>query len=143
MAGESFPSSVSGHIILGGEVKMVKRYAGIYSIIVGISMIAMWIMFYVTGSIPELATEPARILLHIIAEFVTAVALLTGGWGLLTLKAWGYQVYMLATGALVYTVIQSSGYFIDNGELGLVCMFAVLLVLTILLLTKMMKTQTV
>jgi hypothetical protein len=92
-------------------------------------------------SIPELVTEPARILLHIVAEVVTAAALFLGGLGLLTLKSWGYQVYMLATGALVYTIIQSSGYFLQTGEVGFVGMFAVLIVLTLLLLTKMMKTQ--
>lgn len=111
---------------------MIIRIAGIYSMVVGVSMIAMWIMFYVTGSIPELATEPVRILLHIAAEVFTAVALFFGGWGLLTLKAWGYQVYMLATGALVYTIIQSSGYFLQTGEIGFVGMFAVLIVLTLL-----------
>jgi hypothetical protein len=72
----------------------------------------MWIIFYTNGSIPELATEPARILLHILAELTTAIFLILAEFGLLKLKIWGYQVYLLATGALIYTMIQSPGYFL-------------------------------
>ena len=120
---------------------MIKRAAAIYSIIVGISMLTMWLMFYAVGGIPELETESVRILMHIAAELATAAALLVGGWGLLTLKPWGRQVYLLATGALLYTMIQSPGYFLQNGELGFVAMFAVLFVLAVLLLVNMMKTS--
>lgn len=115
---------------------MIKRAAAIYSIIVGTSMLAMWIMFYSMGSIPELATEPARIALHIAAEIATATGLLVGGWALLTNKRWGRHIYLLATGALLYTLIQSPGYFLQKGEFAFVAMFAVLLILALLLLVK-------
>jgi hypothetical protein len=32
-------------------------------------------------------TEPAKNIFHLVAEFITAVALLVGGWGLLKDKA--------------------------------------------------------
>jgi hypothetical protein len=118
---------------------MGKKFAAIYSIVVGLSMIAMWIVFYTVWSIPELATEPARILLHIAAELITAVALVLGGWGLLTERAWGYQVYLLSTGALLYTMIQSPGYFLQAGDVGFVGMFAVLLITALSLLIKVLK----
>ncbi len=118
---------------------MVKRIAAAYSIVVGVSMTAMWIMFYFTGSIPELTTEPARILLHITAEIVTAVALIIAGWSLLLGKTWGYQAYLVATGALLYTMIQSPGYFLNLGQFGFVGMFIVLIILSAYLLTKMIK----
>jgi len=92
---------------------MIRKRAGIFSIIVGVSMVLMWLMFYFTGSIPELDTEPARIAMHLAAEFATAIALIVGGWGLLKLKVWGEHVYLLATGALLYTMIQSPGYFMQ------------------------------
>ncbi len=120
---------------------MIKKTAAIYSILVGLSIILMWIMFYVTGSIPELESEPARIVMHITAEFITAIALITCGWGLLTLKKWGYQLYLPATGALIYTLVQSPGYFLHTGETALVLMFAVMLLATLLLLIKMVKSS--
>jgi hypothetical protein len=118
---------------------MIRKAAAIYSIIVGISMFMMWIMFYLIGSIPELTTEPARIVLHIFAELAAAAALIAAGFGLLKLKAWSHQLYLLATGALIYTMIQSPGYFLQNGELGFVVMFAVLLILGLILLVNMIK----
>ena len=117
----------------------MKKAAAIYSILVGISMLGMWTMFYATGSIPELETEPARIYMHLAAEAATALALLAAGAGLLAQKKWGLPVYFLATGALLYTLIQSPGYYLHLGEAGFVLMFALLLALTLLLLAKVLK----
>jgi peptidoglycan/LPS O-acetylase OafA/YrhL len=118
---------------------MIRKTAGIFSIIVGVSLIGMWLMFYFTGSIPELATEPARITMHLTAEFATALALIVGGWGLLKLKAWGEQLYLLATGALIYTMIQSPGYFLQTGDIVFVVMFAVLILLALVILVKLLR----
>lgn len=118
---------------------MINKTAGIFSIVVGISMILMWLMFYFTGSIPELTTEPARITMHLAAEFVTALALIIAGWGLLKARRWGVHIYLLANGALLYTMIQSPGYFLQTGEPGFVVMFAVLIILAILFLVIIIK----
>jgi hypothetical protein len=118
---------------------MIYKSAGIFSIVVGISMILMWLVFYFTGSIPELATEPARITMHLAAEFATAIVLIIAGWGLLKAKRLGVQIYLLATGALLYTMIQSPGYFLQTGEPGFVVMFAVLIILAVLFLTKIVR----
>lgn len=118
---------------------MAKKTAAIYSLIVGLSMVGMWVMFYISGSIPELETEPARIAMHLTAEFATALALIFAGWGLLAGKRWGYPVYLLATGALLYTMIQSPGYFIQSGDSGFVVMFAVLTLLAVTILLNTMR----
>lgn len=102
-------------------------------------MLLMWMMFYLTGSIPELVSEPARITMHLLAEFVTAGTLIIAGWGLLKSKAWGVDLYLLATGALIYTLIQSPGYFVQNGEMGFVVMFAVLIILALIILAGVLK----
>ncbi len=118
---------------------MIRKTASIFSIVVGISMITMWMMFYFTGSIPELTSEPARITLHLAAELTTAIALIVGGWGLLKFTLWGEKLYLLATGALIYTMIQSPGYYLQTGEIGFVVMFAVLLMLTLVILMKLLR----
>lgn len=117
----------------------MKKIAAVYSIFVGMSMILMWMMFYLTGSIPELATEPARILLHIAAEAVTALGLIMAGYGLLAAKGWGHSLYLAATGALLYTLIQSPGYFLQQGEFAFVAMFAGLLLMTFVLLFLLLR----
>ncbi len=120
---------------------MKHKAAAVFSIVVGISMILMWMMFYLTGSIPELESEPARIAMHLLAEFATALALIIAGWGLLKAKTWGVNIYLLATGALLYTMIQSPGYFVQSGETGFVVMFSVLIILALFFLVQVLKQE--
>jgi len=110
----------------------VKKIAAVYSIIVGVSMIGMWTVFYATGGIPELYTEPAKITMHIIAEFVTAIALILGGFGLIPNRKWGFQAYLLSMGMLMYTLIVSPGYYIQSGDFVFVAMFAIFIILAII-----------
>jgi len=81
--------------------------------------------------VPELETEPLRIRFHIAAEFVTAIALVTGSVGLLTGQSWSQQLYLIAIGMLFYTVIVSPGYYAEKGEWPFVGMFAVILILAL------------
>ncbi len=120
---------------------MRYKASAIFSMVVGISMILMWMMFYFTGSIPELESEPARIAMHLLAEFVTALALIIAGWGLLRAKAWAVNIYLLATGALLYTLIQSPGYFVQTGETGFVIMFTALIIMALFFLLKVLKQE--
>lgn len=106
--------------------------SSIFALVVGAGMIGQWVMFLVSGQVPELETEPLRIRFHLVAEFVTAIALLVGGIALLTDQTWGRWFYLLATGMLLYTVIVSPGYFAQKGQWAFVGMFAVVLVLALI-----------
>jgi len=108
------------------------RLAAIYAIVVGVLMFGQWAMFLATGNVPELQTEPIRIAFHLAGEFTTAALLMAGGFGLLTVRKWGYHVFLLALGMLLYTIIVSPGYFGQLGQWVFVLMFAVLVVLTVL-----------
>ena len=111
---------------------MERRAAAIYAIVVGVLMFGQWAMFIATGNVPELQTEPIRIAFHLAGEFTTAALLVVGGVGLLAVKKWGYHVFLLALGMLLYTIIVSPGYFGQLGQWVFVVMFAVLVVLTAL-----------
>lgn len=108
-----------------------KKAASIYSFFMGISMIAMWSIFYVTGSIPEIQTKPIELSMHIAAEFFTAILLIVGAIGLFTNKIWGLKVYLLSMGMLLYTLIMSPGYFLQQGQIPFVIMFFVFIVLAV------------
>lgn len=112
----------------------MRRTAAVYAFVVGVSMLGMWGMFYATGSIPELETEPARIAFHLAAEFLTAIGLLIAGWGLWKSRPWADRAFLLAMGALFYTMIQSPGYFLQTGDLAMVGMFAVLILVGVAIL---------
>ena len=111
-----------------------RQAAIIYSFIVGLSMLGMWMFFFLAGSIPELETEPYRIAMHLVAEVVTAILLIVSAVGLWRQLHWGMTVWWVSMGMLLYTLIQSPGYFLHTGEQGLVIMFAALGVLSLVIM---------
>ena len=121
----------------------LKRAVSVYSMVIGVSMIGMWIFFYLIGGIPELETEPIRISMHIIAEGLTAILLILGGYGVLTGKGWGEKMYFLSMGMLIYTLIQSPGYFMETRDYGLVLMFGVMLLVAMGMILKMLPSKQV
>lgn len=94
-------------------------------------MIGAWIMFYVTDNIPELETAPVQIGMHLMAEFVTAALLIVSGLAIIKNKEWAFKLYLFSMGMLVYTLIQSPGYFLQQGEIALAGMFVVLFVIAL------------
>lgn len=108
------------------------KLPGVYGIFVGLMMLAQWVFFLATGQVPELQTEPWRIALHLVAEFITAVGLIISGVMLIKRAAWGARAYLFFSGMLVYSVIASPGYFAQQGQWLLVVMFIVLLALSLI-----------
>jgi hypothetical protein len=117
----------------------MKKIVASYLIFIGISMIGAWIMFYVTGSIPELETTPVQISMHLLAEFSTALLLVIAGISMLKNKVWSQQIYFLSMGMLLYTLIQSPGYFFEQKEYPLVIMFALFFVIGVIFTIIMVK----
>jgi hypothetical protein len=108
----------------------IKKISSIYSIIVGIAMICTWLIFIATNQVPEIKSAPIKITYHLIAEFITAILLLIGGYGLLTKRVWGFHLYLISMGLLLYTVIVSAGYYANLGDIIMVGMFSVFQLLT-------------
>ena len=106
-------------------------FSAIFSILIGFTMFAQWAFFLLTGNVPEVKTEPARVWLHITAEWITAILLVVSGIGLILLTPWSLAMAFLAHGMLIYTVIQSPGYFAHKKVWPLVGMFAVFLILAV------------
>jgi hypothetical protein len=110
----------------------IRKIAAIYAIIIGIAIIGMWIAFILSDQVPEITTEPIRITYHLIAEFLTAILLISGGLGLYASRSWGFHLYLIAMGMLFYTVIVSAGYYTQLDDIPMVGMFTVFQILTIL-----------
>ena len=107
------------------------KFAALYAILVGLALLCYWGFLAIRRQIPELDTEPFRILFHIVGELMTAIALLAGGVGLLTNSSWGLKLHLVATGMLLYTLIASPGYFVQRRDWPMVGVFAVVLLLTL------------
>ena len=61
----------------------LNKVKAIYSILVGMSIISLWSMLFITRQIPELETESFRIILHIFSELLLAITLIIVGVELL------------------------------------------------------------
>ncbi len=108
-------------------------YAG-FAVVVGTSMIAVWIMLLATGQVTELVTSPFSIGFHLAAEFVTSLALIVGGAALYRKHILGEKIYVFSSGMLIYTIINSSGYYAQSGDWAFVIMFSIIFVLALIIL---------
>lgn len=101
---------------------------------VGAAMLGLWSVLLGTGAVPELETAPYEIGYHLVTEVGTALALLGAGLGLLRHAPLATRLYPVALGMLLYTVINSAGYYARRGDVAMVGLFTVLTVGTLLLL---------
>lgn len=113
------------------------KFTAWYCLVVGLLMLISW-PFFLTGQVPQLQTEPYALFAHLLAESVTAVSLIVAAAGLLQKRVWAVRVALVAVGMLLYTVINSPGYFAQQGEWPLVAMFVVLLILALISLRSLM-----
>lgn len=97
--------------------------------IIGVGMIGFWLMAYISKSIPEVKTEPVRIIFHIAAEIVTGLLLILSGLAVLLCWSCKLPLSYFACGMLAYTAIVSPGYYAQQKKWGMVVMFAVVLIL--------------
>ena len=105
------------------------QYTALFSIFVGVLMIGQWIFSLASRKVPEIATETRAIGFHLAAEFLTAAVLMVAGIALLAQSLLGYPLALLAFGMLVYTLINSAGYFAQRGQWLMVLMFGGILIL--------------
>jgi hypothetical protein len=95
-------------------------------------MIGMWGVLLISGNIPEIKNEPLNITFHLFSEFMTAGMLLISGIGILAKRAWSEKLFVLSTGALLYSTLNAAGYYGQDGNLGMLIMFTVIFILGVL-----------
>ena len=105
--------------------------AAFFNIIIGLIIIYQWFISLRKEDVPEMDTSPKTILTHTIAEMITAITLIMSGILLLQEKGKGYLLYLLSTGMLIYTIVNSAGYFWDKKNYSVVIVFGLLLAATI------------
>jgi len=107
------------------------KFAGIFALVVGILMFGQWALSLATGRVPELQTAPLAIGFHLAAEVLTALALLLSGLAILKKIAWGRTLFLVAGGMVLYSAINSPGYFAQRGQWPIVAMFSLLFLIMV------------
>jgi len=107
----------------------MKKAPSIFSLFCGLAMLATWGFLLAAGQVIELQTSPIATGFLLAAEFLTALALLLGGIGLLTGQSWGLRADLAALGMLLYCTVFSIGVFGQQGNIpatGFFCVIAAL-----------------
>lgn len=109
---------------------MTKRLkiSGLFQLFTGAGILGIWIINLLKGSIPELQTEPLRILMHLLAEAATGASLIASGCYILIKRKKCNELFHLSFGALFYTLIASPGYFVQMDQWGIGALFLILFV---------------
>ncbi len=105
--------------------------SGIYAIVIGIGIIGLWTMLYVTKQIPESKTEPVAIRFHVTAEMTMGLLSLISGILLLIGLPWASNFFILAMGLVIYAVINSAGYYGQKKQWSFVIMFGIILIASV------------
>ena len=108
-------------------------YAAFYAIAIGAIMLGQWALTILKGQVagPEAGISgrgKTEMAFHWVAESATAILLILAGAGLLAGAGWGLTLFLVAAGMLVYTLINSPGFFAQKGKWWMVAFFGVLLV---------------
>lgn len=100
---------------------------GWFEIVVGIAIIGLWVTLLATRQVPQVPAGNRDIWFHLTAELLTAALLVGAGiWLLTTHAARAGVLSSLALGALLYTTVNSPGYYADRDDWPTVMMFVVL-----------------
>jgi hypothetical protein len=102
-------------------------YVAVFSLATGVMIPAFWAMLLLTGRIGELREGRRDIWLHIAAEIATGALLVAGAAALIAdgQSRVSFALSGAGLGALVYTLIQSPGYYVDRRDWPMVGLFAV------------------
>lgn len=108
-------------------------FAAGFAITVGLMILGQWIVTLAQKRVPAKdegisGRGKREMLFHWGAESLASVSLVFAGITLLQRWSWARSVYLLAMGMLIYTVINSAGWFAERREWAMVCVFGALLI---------------
>lgn len=100
-----------------------------FQIAAGTAMLGLWAMLLATRQVPELTEGRVEIRYHLAAEALTALALVIAGIAVLAAGGTAAtRLSALALGALLYTTVNSAGYYAQRREWAVVGLFGALTV---------------
>lgn len=106
-------------------------YVAWFGLATGSAMVGMWTYLLVTSGVPEVETAPVALAFHLVAEGTAALGLIVSSVALLRRDSWAPSGFAFFAGMLLYSVLNSPGYYAQQGEWPVAFLFGVLAVLTV------------
>jgi hypothetical protein len=110
-----------------------RKIAVGYALVVGLLMTGLWLSLIFSNHNLFLQNTPQAVAtsgsLAIAAFLLTAGALLTSGIALLKRKSWANTSFLLAMGALFYSLINAVSLYGQRGNIGLLIMVDITLLI--------------
>ncbi len=94
----------------------MKQAAAIFSILMGLMMVGTWTFLFLTDQFPQVHSLPIQTGYLLVAEFLTAAALVSGGYGVLKSRPWAMPLTLIALGELIYCTIRFAGELGQGGS---------------------------
>jgi uncharacterized membrane protein len=113
------------------KIRKPFKLIGGYSILLGLSVIIMWIQIIMNESIPEGKTEMS---FHLFSEFLMALLCLLSGFLLIRQKPKGQITNATAHAMVVYSLINAIGYYVERNEKSMVVLFIILAIVSFIIL---------
>ena len=107
----------------------MKKAAAIFCILMGLMMFGSWTFLFLFSGYPQARTVPVETGYLLVAEFLTATALVTAGYGMLSHRKWAVQLILVALGELIYCTIRFAGELGQAGSLAGLVFFSSVAVL--------------
>ena len=119
-------------------------FSAVYALLVGVLMIAQWTLTILKKQVAGPEEGPAgrgkiEMAFHWTAEFGCALVLIAAGIALLLQTTWSKPIFYVGSGMLVYSLINSPGFFAQQRKWTLVAMFALLLALAVVSLVMISR----
>lgn len=105
-------------------------FVAVFELVAGVAIIGLWAILLTTHQVPEIQARDRSIWFHLAAEFALGAVLIASGLLLLSDDAaWMKVLAGTAAGGMVYSTINSPGYYARQGKWGAVAGFSVLTLL--------------
>ena len=119
----------------------LRHVSGLWGIISGIAVPALWVYFIKNGMYPELHATPIAASLHLTAEFGMAAVSLISGLALYQGRVWATRVFVLSLGVMLHAELVSLGRLAQQGATPFAAGFVGILAATLLLTIFNLKSK--
>jgi hypothetical protein len=96
----------------------MTKVAAIFSILMGVMMFGTWSFLFLFDRYPQARSLPIEAGYLLAAEFLTSVALIAAGYGILSQQKWALPLILVALGELIYCTVRYAGELGQGGSLA-------------------------